>query len=122
MEAPRADEGETVPVVDDEPTIRMLIADTLGELGYQAIEAGDGPSGLRVLESNARIDLLITDYGLPGDMNGKQMADRARERRPDLKVLFITAKRNILQFRTGVSILECMSSANRSRWTRWPHG
>ena len=87
---PRSNAGETVLVVDDEPTIRMLIADTLGELGYQAIEAGDAASGLKFLESDAEIDLLITDVGLPGGMNGKQMADIARKRRPKLKVLFIT--------------------------------
>ena len=90
LPAPRADKGETVLVVDDDPTVRMLIADTLAELGYQAIEAGDAPSGLRVLESDARIDLLISDVGLPGEMNGKLMVDAAREKRPDLKVLFIT--------------------------------
>jgi len=87
---PRASAGETVLVVDDEPTIRMLVADTLGELGYQAIEVGDAASGLRVLESDAQIDLLITDVGLPGGMNGKQMADLARQKRPKLKILFIT--------------------------------
>jgi PAS domain S-box-containing protein len=90
LEALRAEAGETVLIVDDEPTVRMLVADTLAELGFQAIEAGDAASGLRVLESDARIDLLITDVGLPGGMNGKQMADKARGRRPDLKVLFIT--------------------------------
>ena len=90
IEVPRAEGGETVLVVDDEPTVRMLIADTLAELGYQAIEAGDGASGLRVLESDARIDLLITDIGLPGGMNGNQLAEKARAKRPKLKVLFIT--------------------------------
>ncbi|HVI28252.1 PAS domain S-box protein [Hansschlegelia sp.] len=87
---PRAEAGETVLVVDDEPTVRMLVGDTLGDLGYQAIEAGDAASGLKVLESDAKIDLLITDVGLPGGMNGKQMADKARMRRPNLKILFIT--------------------------------
>jgi PAS domain S-box-containing protein len=87
---PRAEPGETVLVVDDEPTVRMLIGDTLADLGYQAIEAADAASGLKVLESDAKIDLLITDVGLPGGMTGKQMADKARERRPKLKVLFIT--------------------------------
>jgi PAS domain S-box-containing protein len=90
LEAPKAEDGETVLIVDDEPTVRMLVADTLAQLGYQAIEAGDAASGLRVLESDARIDLLITDVGLPGGMNGKQMADQARTNRPRLKVLFIT--------------------------------
>jgi CheY-like chemotaxis protein len=68
----------------------MLIAETLEELGYTAAEAADGAAGLEVLKSDTRIDLLITDVGLPGGMNGRQMADAARVFRPDLKVLFIT--------------------------------
>ena len=84
------DAGETVLVVDDEPTVRMLITDVLEELGYTAIEAADALAGLKVLKSDARIDLLISDVGLPGGMNGRQMADAARTTRPDLKVLFIT--------------------------------
>jgi PAS domain S-box-containing protein len=83
-------EGEVVLVIDDEPTIRMLIGEVLAESGYAVIEAPDGPAGLKVLESNARIDLLVTDVGLPGGMNGRQVADAARVSRPDLKVLFIT--------------------------------
>jgi CheY-like chemotaxis protein len=82
--------GQTVLVVDDEPLIRLLVVEVLEELGFTAIEAGDGPSGLKILQSEARLDLLITDVGLPGGMNGRQMADAARETRPDLKVLFIT--------------------------------
>lgn len=83
-------QGEVVLVIDDEPTIRMLIGEVLAESGYAVIEAPDGPAGLKVLESNARVDLLITDVGLPGGMNGRQVADAARVNRPDLKVLFIT--------------------------------
>ena len=60
------------------------------DAGYSAIEAADGPSGLTVLRSDVRIDLLITDVGLPGGMNGRQVADAGRVLRPDLKVLFIT--------------------------------
>jgi PAS domain S-box-containing protein len=82
--------GETVLVIDDEPTVRMLIVEVLEEAGYTAIEAEDGPSGLKFLATDARIDLLITDVGLPGGMNGRQVADAARGCRPDLKVLFIT--------------------------------
>ena len=89
-DAPRAEAGETVLVVDDEPTVRMLVTEVLQELGYAAIEAADGPSGLKVLQSDTRIDLLVTDVGLPGGMNGRQMADAARVTRPDLNVLFIT--------------------------------
>ncbi|WP_353466589.1 PAS domain-containing protein [Sphingomonas faeni] len=89
-EAPRANAGETVLVVDDEPTVRMLVMEVLEELGYAAIEAADGASGLKLLQSDIRIDLLVTDVGLPGGMNGRQMADAARVGRPDLKILFIT--------------------------------
>ena len=88
-ELQRAKAAATVLVVDDEPTVRMLITDVLNELGYTTIEATDGPSGLRVLESEAKIDLLVTDVGLPG-LNGRQLADAARARRQGLKVLFIT--------------------------------
>ena len=87
---PRAADGDTVLVVDDEPGIRMLVTDILEELGYQSLEAEDGRAGLAILQSGARVDLLITDVGLPGGMNGRQMADAARLARPDLKVLFIT--------------------------------
>ncbi|MDV2687175.1 response regulator, partial [Alkalihalophilus lindianensis] len=88
--APRDAAGETVMIVDDEPTIRMLVTEIIHDLGYQAVEAGEGASALKMLQSDARIDLLITDVGLPGGMNGRQLADAARTHRPDLKVLFIT--------------------------------
>src|SRR6185312_8535841 len=89
-ETPRAEAGETILIVDDEPTVRTLVTEVLEELGYAAIEAADGVSGLKVLQSDVRIDLLITDVGLPGGVNGRQMADAARQVRPELKVLFIT--------------------------------
>ncbi len=82
--------GETVLIIDDEETVRMLVAEVLGEAGYNVIEAPDGPSGLDILRSDRRIDLLVSDVGLPGGMNGRQVADAARVTRPDLKVLFIT--------------------------------
>ena len=88
--APRAGQGETVLIVDDEPTVRLLVTEVLEDLGYTAIEAADGATGLKVLQSDVRIDLLVTDVGLPGGMNGRQVADAARVTRPDLKVLFIT--------------------------------
>jgi CheY-like chemotaxis protein len=89
-DAPRAEQGETVLIVDDEPSVRMLVTEVLEDLGYTAIEAADGPSGLKVLQSDVRLDLLVTDVGLPGGMNGRQMADAGRLVRPGLKVLFIT--------------------------------
>ena len=87
---PIAEAGETVLVVDDEPTVRMLVTEILEDLGYTAIEAVDGLAGLRILRSDVRVDLLVTDVGLPGGMNGRQMADAGRVERPKLKVLFIT--------------------------------
>jgi CheY-like chemotaxis protein len=91
--AGRADEcaatGETVLVVEDEPVVRAVILEMLADQGYLTLEAVDGPSGLKILRDQKRIDLLVTDVGLPG-MNGRQLADQARETRPDLKVLFIT--------------------------------
>jgi hypothetical protein len=106
----RSEQGETVLVVDDEPTVRMLVSDVLEELGYVAIEVGDSAAGLKVLQSNTRIDLLVTDVGLPGGLNGRQLADAARVSRPDLKVLFITgyAEHSILgdgQLAPGMAVL-----------------
>lgn len=82
--------GEVVLVVDDEVVLRMLMLDVLQENGYRALEAMNGPTALKILESDQRVDLLVTDVGLPGGMNGRQIADAARRTRPDLKVLFIT--------------------------------
>jgi CheY-like chemotaxis protein len=87
---PQLGGGETVLVVDDESSVRTLINDVLVELGYTVLQAEHGAAGLQVLESNERLDLLITDVGLPGGMNGRQLADAALVRRPHLKVLFIT--------------------------------
>ena len=86
----RAVQNKTVLVVDDEPTVRMLVAEVLGNLGYTAIEAADGAAGLQILRSDIRLDLLITDVGLPGGINGRQVADAGRAVRPDLEVMFIT--------------------------------
>jgi len=79
-----------VLVVEDEPAMCAIIVEVLSNLGYTVLEAGDGRSGLDIVESKARIDLLLSDVGLPGGMNGRQLADAARQRRPGLKVLFIT--------------------------------
>jgi CheY-like chemotaxis protein len=81
--------NEIVLAVEDDPVVRLLIVDVLTDLGYQTLEAADGPSALRILLSPQRIDLLGTDIGLPG-LNGRQLADAAREKRPALKVLFMT--------------------------------
>ncbi len=97
-------------MVDDEPSVRMLVTDVLSDLGYTAVEAADGAGGLKVLQSDARIDLLVTDVGLPNGLNGRQMADAARVSRPGLKVLFITgyAESTLLtdgQMEPGMAVL-----------------
>ena len=96
--------GETVLVVDDEPVVRLLIGDMLRDLGYGVVEAADGAEGLRLLQSRQDIDLLVSDVGLSGGMNGRQLADAARLHRPRLKVLFITGyAENVL---LGKGVLE----------------
>jgi CheY-like chemotaxis protein len=82
--------SEAVLVVEDEADVRAYSVETLRELGYTVFEAGDGETGLRVLDSRPDISLLFTDVGLPGSLNGRQLADEAKRRRPDLRVLFTT--------------------------------
>ena len=82
--------GEAVLVVDDEPSVRVLVGEILRDLGYVALEAVDGAEALRVLQSDVAVDLLVTDVGLPGGMDGRQLAAAGRAARPGLRVLFIT--------------------------------
>jgi PAS domain S-box-containing protein len=82
--------GETVMIVDDEATVRMLVNEVLTESSYRVLEAHDAASAMKILDSDQPVDLLITDVGLPGNMNGRQLADAARAMRHGLKVLFIT--------------------------------
>lgn len=87
---PPAQSRHTVLVVDDEPTVRQVVADHVQELGLEVLAAADGVEALQWLERQPQVSLLITDVGLPGGMNGRQVAERARMLRPRLKVLFIT--------------------------------
>jgi len=86
---PGAQQGEIVLVVEDEAAVRMLVIEVLEELGYQVLEAVDAGSALPHLQGDQRIDLLVSDFGLPG-LNGHQLVELARQQRPELKVLFIT--------------------------------
>jgi CheY-like chemotaxis protein len=106
----RPGSGETVLVVDDEPSVRMLVVEVLKELGYFAIEAGDGPTALKLLQSVPRVDLLITDLALPGGVNGRELADRASTLKSGIRVLFITgyAENAVIsggQLQLGVQLL-----------------
>jgi signal transduction histidine kinase len=89
QQAPYAQDGETVLIVEDDAAVRVLVSAVLSELGYSFVEAGDANAAMPILQSNQRIDLLISDVGLPG-MNGRQLAEIGRQIRPGLKVLFIT--------------------------------
>jgi signal transduction histidine kinase len=88
--APPAGHGQTVLIVDDEPSVRRVLADALDAAGYGVLRGSDGPSGLAHLRTNQDVDLMICDLGLPGELNGRQLFDAARQVRPDLRVLFIT--------------------------------
>jgi PAS domain S-box-containing protein len=89
LSPPRAIQGERVLVVEDEAAVRMLVVDVLRELGYSTLEASDSSTALPLLLGEERIDLLVSDVGLPG-MNGRQLAEIARQHRPGLQVLFMT--------------------------------
>ncbi|QAX85099.1 hybrid sensor histidine kinase/response regulator [Pseudomonas sp. DTU12.3] len=88
-QTPYAMDGETVLIVEDDPAVRVLVSGVLSELGYAFVEASDADGAVPILNSTQRIDLLISDVGLPG-MNGRQLAEVGRQYRPGLKVLFIT--------------------------------
>jgi PAS domain S-box-containing protein len=99
-EAPRAQTGETVLVIEDEEAVRMLVIEVLQELGYTTIQAIDSKTALPIFESDQRIDLLVTDVGLPG-LNGRQLAEIARQQRPGLRVLFMTGYTQAAAMRRG---------------------
>ncbi|MGI4849371.1 MAG: PAS domain-containing protein [Janthinobacterium lividum] len=87
---PLAGSGLTLLVVEDEEDIRKLLVEMLREWGYATIEAADGPEAMLALQGQRQVDLLVTDIGLPGPFDGRQLARSARRQRPQLKVLFIT--------------------------------
>ncbi|MBJ2306372.1 MULTISPECIES: ATP-binding protein [unclassified Pseudomonas] len=97
---PFANAGETVLIVEDDPAVRVLVSAVLKELGYGFIEAGDANTAVPIIESEQRIDLMISDVGLPG-MNGRQLAEIGRQIRPQLKVLFITGYAEHAAVRVG---------------------
>jgi PAS domain S-box-containing protein len=91
---------ETVLVVEDDPVVRLLVVDVLGELGYRTLEAESGDAALPIIESSTRIDLLLSDVGLPG-INGRELAHIARQHRPDLRVLLMTGYAEDAAVRAG---------------------
>jgi PAS domain S-box-containing protein len=82
--------GRAILLVDDDDTGRQAAAERLRELGYRVLEAADGPAALHLLDGGVRVDMLVTDVGLPSGMNGRQVAEAVQERRPGIPLLFIT--------------------------------
>lgn len=97
-------------LVEDQAALRMIVGDVLEELGYQVEAFENGPAALAHLQHAERPDLLLSDIGLPGGLNGRELAERCRQQHPDLKVLFITgydetAALNDGQLLQGTSVL-----------------
>ncbi len=89
-EAANADAEDVILLVEDEEAVRAMAVEQLRDLGYAVLEAEDGAAALRLLKRETRVDVLVTDVGLPGGLNGRQVAEVARQTRPSLPVLFIT--------------------------------
>jgi PAS domain S-box-containing protein len=87
----RGKRSEVILAVEDDEDVRTYSSETLRELGYGVLEAANGREALKMLEAHPEVAVLFTDVGLPGGMNGRQLAEKARTRRPNLKVLFTTA-------------------------------
>ena len=90
LPVPLGSRHEAILVVEDEDDVRKFTCDTLHELGYDVREAANGPGALQALESNPGLRLMFTDIGLPGGLNGRELADEARKRWPGLKVVLTT--------------------------------
>ncbi len=97
----RAEENETVLVVEDEEAVRQFSTDALAELGYRVLEADGAASALRMLDAHPEVALLFTDVVMP-EVNGAKLAEEARRRRPDLRVLFTTGYARDAVSRDGV--------------------
>jgi CheY-like chemotaxis protein len=93
-------DGQTVLLVEDDESVRLLVREVLSELGYKAVEAAEAQSAIRLLDSGHKFDLMITDVGLPG-MNGRQLAEVAREHLPALPILFVTGYAENAAIRAG---------------------
>jgi CheY-like chemotaxis protein len=87
--APTGSADTVILVVEDEEQVRHMSADALRDLGYTVVEAADGAQALEQLQIQAKVDLLFTDIVMP-NMTGRELADKARELRPQIKVLYTT--------------------------------
>jgi DNA-binding NtrC family response regulator len=94
--------GETILVVEDDESVRRTSVEALRDIGYEVLEAGDAMEGVRLIVDRGGIDLLFTDVGLPGGVNGRALADAARSAQPGLRVLFTTGYTRDAMMREGV--------------------
>ena len=106
----RSRSAETVLVVEDDDDVRTYVVETLTALGYQVLEAGEADSALRLLGDHPSVQLLLTDVVMPG-LNGRKLAQEAKVRRPELKILYMTGySRNAIvhqgRLDTGVDLLQ----------------
>ena len=92
--------GQAVLLVEDDSSVRLLIGEVLSELGYRTLEAPDAGAAIKLLESGRPIDLMISDVGLPG-MNGRQLAEVARDFYPAIPILFVTGYAENAAIRAG---------------------
>ena len=97
---PREGDGQTVLLVEDDESVRLLVREVLAELSYQAIEAADADGAIPILCSGRKIDLMVSDVGLPG-ISGRQLAEIARQHRPELPILFVTGYAENAAIRAG---------------------
>jgi DNA-binding response OmpR family regulator len=96
-QAPRG-QGETILIVEDDATVRLILADVLEELGYNVVLDYDARPAIPILQSDRRIDLMVSDVMLP-HINGRKLAEIARASRPELRVLFVTGYAEYATFR-----------------------
>ncbi|MNP59019.1 Sporulation initiation phosphotransferase F [compost metagenome] len=95
----------TILVVEDDAIVRMLIVDVLEELQFKVLEADSGTAALVLLETrDTLIDLLMTDVGLP-QMDGRELAARARALRPSLPILFASGYAESLEVPVGMHVI-----------------
>ncbi|WP_406818988.1 PAS domain-containing protein [Pseudomonas sp. KnCO4] len=97
----RSTAAQRILLIEDQIALRVVVCEVLEELGYQVDAFDNGPAALAHLQTGARPDLLLSDIGLPGGLNGRQVAERCRERYPNLKVLFITGYDESAALRDG---------------------
>ncbi|TFW04955.1 PAS domain S-box protein [Oxalobacteraceae bacterium OM1] len=95
-----------VLLVDDDQALRKVLAESLEDAGYSVLQAADGPRGLALLQSSMKIDLMVTDFGLPSGMNGLQLIEAARAFRPAMATLLITGYAERIAARTGQAAVE----------------